>query len=323
MRKQSGTSLEFMFKKAMDITPDCFAIINQQDIIVYCNNVFSSLFGLKQDPVIGKKNRELLKTAWATKQGVIIKSNDFDRWYHHIETLQGEKTLSQFEIGLTDGRWFKITRVNLKNGYMVIYGVNITDLKNTQQSLEKANQQIEFLANTDQLTGVNNRRAFELIAEREIKKTRRYQNPLSLLIIDLDYFKKVNDQYGHESGDFILNDFAMLCQKLIRQSDSLCRIGGEEFTVLLPMTDETGAYNIAEKISNSIAAHDFYLKKQNCHVKISVSIGLSFLTEKTHSIDELLVQADSALYKAKGNGRNQVVKYSKPIAANALILTDG
>ncbi|MGB5446535.1 MAG: diguanylate cyclase [Psychromonas sp.] len=310
MLEESENGLELILKEGLDLSLDCFGILNQEDIVIHCNNTFANVFGITKEQAIGRSNKELLRSAWATKQGIIIDTDDFNQWYQNIDSLHKEKGFNQFETDLSDGRWFKMTRVNMERGYIMFFGVDITDLKKTQKSLEEANRHIENLANTDQLTGLNNRRAFHLIADQEIKKARRYKQPLSLLLIDMDYFKQINDNYGHEAGDFVLHEFATLCQTLLRLPDLLCRIGGEEFVILLPMTGEDGARQIAERICVSVASHDFYFERLNCFIHVSVSIGLSYLSGREQSIQEILTRADVALYTAKQNGRNQVREYS-------------
>lgn len=305
MPEEFKFDLELILKTGLDISPDCFAIFHQ-DMVIYCNNTFASIFGLNKQQVIGQTNKALLKLSWSTRQGLIIDTANFEHWYANIEKQYEEKTLNQFESDLTDGRWFKMTRMSLDDGSTLIFGVNITDLKQTQASLEKANQQIELLANTDALTATHNRRSFYLLAEQAINNAKRYYQPLSLLLIDLDHFKKINDNFGHEAGDFILKEFSRRCQQFIRESDSLSRIGGEEFTILLPQTERAEASIIAEELRIFICSHSFYIESLDCHVDLSVSIGISALTTKTETIKDLLAQADRALYHSKANGRNQV-----------------
>ncbi|MDB1125758.1 GGDEF domain-containing protein [Vibrio algarum] len=203
-----------------------------------------------------------------------------------------------------------MTRTNLTNGYVILFGSDISDLKNTQSHLEKANLRVEALAITDQLTGINNRRSMDTVSEHEIKRARRYKQPLSVLMLDLDHFKLVNDSYGHNAGDFILREFAYLCTQQLRETDFIFRVGGEEFTILLPMTDIATAYTIGERIRLFTESHIFYFKELNQKIDISVSIGISCFSDTSPSFKELMTQADKALYKAKQNGRNQVCAYS-------------
>ncbi|WED24719.1 diguanylate cyclase [Vibrio sp. JC009] len=307
MPDTTPASLELIIRQGLDSSPDCFGILNHLGKVIYCNNTFAAAYGITKEEAYGKTNKELLKLAWENQQGILIETDDFDAWYENVEKLQKERKLNSFETDFTDGRWFKMTRTNLDNGYILLFGVDITGLKDTQNSLEKANLRIEALANTDQLTGIGNRRSFMTKSNYEIKRAKRYKQPLSLLILDLDYFKQINDNYGHDGGDFVLRHFACLCAELLRQTDSLFRIGGEEFAILLPMTNIDAAQHIAERIRSHISAHSFYFKDMNQYIDVSVSIGVGYLTDTEHSVKAILTQADNALYQAKRKGRNQVV----------------
>lgn len=301
-------NLEFILKKGLDYSTDCFGILDKDDVVVYCNATYASIFDLTKEEVLGQKNKALLRSSWSMQRGIIINTENFEHWYENIEQLHKEKPQNQFETDLRDGRWFKITRTNIGDDYILLFGVDITDIKKTQASLEEANREIARLANTDLLTEANNRRSFDFIAKQEVKRALRYQQQLSLLLMDLDLFKRVNDNYGHDAGDFVLSEFTRLCKEQLRETDSFSRIGGEEFTVLLPMTDTTGAYKVAEHIRNTINHHHFYFNKEAAPINITVSIGISSLNDDKKSVKELMSQADNALYTAKNNGRNQVIK---------------
>jgi diguanylate cyclase (GGDEF)-like protein len=307
MPKSIPANLEAIFLEAIEITPNCLGIINSDKEVIYCNQHFASIFGTTVQNATGKKSADLLRNAWETKQGVIINTDNFEQWLANLHQLHADKALNQYETDLTDGRWFKMTRINLDSGNTVIMGVDITQLKNAQKALEEAHQHIENLVNTDQLTGVHNRRAYNQIAKQECARAIRFNQPLSLLVIDIDYFKAINDSYGHIGGDQILKEFAQTCNKLLRQSDSLSRIGGEEFTAILPMTAQDEAKLIAERIRAKIAQHPFYVSPTSTGIKITVSIGCSSLTEGDTSMNELFCRADKALYSAKHGGRNKVL----------------
>jgi diguanylate cyclase (GGDEF)-like protein/hemerythrin-like metal-binding protein len=168
---------------------------------------------------------------------------------------------------------------------------------------ELKTQKYEKLSEEDPLTGIYNRRAFMQILEYEVEQAYRQHRPLSLLLLDLDHFKQVNDTYGHETGDKLLQHFVTQTKELIRSSDIFARIGGEEFVLLLPDTSLKGAYTLAEKIVSKIATLKLDTLAPNLH--ITVSIGITVL-EKEMTASQLLKQADIYLYRAKDNGRNQV-----------------
>ncbi len=176
--------------------------------------------------------------------------------------------------------------------------MDITEQYNLKKRLAK-------LAMTDQLTNLHNRRYFLLQGNIEVKRSIRYNHPLSLLMIDLDHFKKVNDTYGHEVGDHVLQHIALLLRSVLREFDILGRLGGEEFTLLLPNTDQSGAYQLAERLRGLIEEYPYHA--DGLLIPLTVSIGLKMIDATCQTLDDLMDQADTALYQAKGAGRNRVV----------------
>jgi diguanylate cyclase (GGDEF)-like protein/PAS domain S-box-containing protein len=168
-------------------------------------------------------------------------------------------------------------------------------------------REIEQQAQTDYLTGLCNRRYFIAFAERELEHARRYKKPLAILAIDIDFFKSINDNYGHSVGDLTLQKFASVCHEVLRESDLLGRIGGEEFAVLLPETDADQAQEISERLRYYLAECRVIAADQSVRVQFTVSIGITLFSGDNTNIEDLLNRADIALYQAKHRGRNQVV----------------
>jgi len=170
-------------------------------------------------------------------------------------------------------------------------------------------QEIERMSKTDQLTGINNRRSFDNFLKAEWKTAARERTPISLLMVDIDYFKNYNDTYGHQQGDAALQTTARaLSQILKRPRDFAARWGGEEFTVLLPNTSNSGALEIAEQIRASIERETIPLPGGG-PTKITVSVGVDTLIpgqDGRNTTDRFISGADEALYKAKEEGRNRV-----------------
>ena len=162
---------------------------------------------------------------------------------------------------------------------------------------------LEPLATTDQLTTLYNRHYFTSEVVKQINIWRRYQRPLAILILDIDYFKKINDTYGHLAGDYALQSLAKICQGVVRDIDTVARIGGEEFAILLPSTAVNGAMQTAERIRRQTEAFSF--KYDNVSFRMTVSIGITELTDESWSITEFMKAADEMLYKAKNSGRNR------------------
>jgi diguanylate cyclase (GGDEF)-like protein len=182
--------------------------------------------------------------------------------------------------------------------YIFIAVHDVTETVTFEQKLMEMNLK-------DALTGIHNRRSLEISLKEEIERHKRYGNPLSLIMFDIDFFKKVNDTYGHQCGDFILQQISATIQKSIRSHDILARYGGEEFCCLLPETSLEAAVNLAERFRNNIAQKPY--RYQNTKVEVTISLGVSTLTEEAATAEMLLKKADKGLYAAKHAGRNRVV----------------
>ncbi len=182
----------------------------------------------------------------------------------------------------------------------VLFGVvqDITERK-------KAEKELERLAQTDPLTGLANRRHFMQLAEHERLQSKRYGGELSILMMDIDHFKRINDSYGHHAGDLVIQSLSTICRNTLRETDIIGRIGGEEFAVVLPQTASHQAIEVAERLREVIANAVFSLEP-DVTLHFTVSIGVATLTDMQNNIDTLLRFADKALYDAKLDGRNKV-----------------
>jgi len=167
---------------------------------------------------------------------------------------------------------------------------------------------VENMAITDGLTRMHTRRYLNDRFEEEFGRARSKKSPLSLLMIDVDHFKKVNDQYGHLTGDMVLREVARIIAAQIREIDIAGRYGGEEFCVILPDTDKPGALVVAERIR--VAVHEQKIKAYDATLAISISIGVAAFPDDAMQMEELLDKSDWALYRAKKSGRNRVAGFS-------------
>jgi diguanylate cyclase (GGDEF)-like protein len=174
-----------------------------------------------------------------------------------------------------------------------------------QDKLIQLNKILDQQANTDMLTGIANRRHFMVLGEQELSRTIRYGGELSLLMMDIDYFKNVNDVHGHHVGDLVLQKLGDVCHETLRDIDTAGRIGGEEFAVLLPQTSNEQASEAAERLRAVISSSETP-SEQGLPVHFTVSIGVTTLVDKSTNLDTLLSEADKALYEAKEQGRNKV-----------------
>ncbi|MDB1124788.1 sensor domain-containing diguanylate cyclase [Vibrio algarum] len=180
-------------------------------------------------------------------------------------------------------------------------------------------KQLKKLSETDEMTGVSNRRAFMSYLAKELKKFRRYHVDVSFLMLDIDRFKAINDQLGHQSGDEVIKHVAKLCQLEVREVDYLGRIGGEEFAIILAHTGEDKALEIAERIRESISSAS--CEVEDYSVNVTVSIGVSQMRTTDDSIKFVLSRADKAMYHSKVTGRNKVTVYSRGLKNSKVNLT--
>ena len=210
-----------------------------------------------------------------------------------------------------------IVSTNRVNGFTVIIiglAIAIINWQNhyndffQKKEIAKQRKQLEDLAYYDPLTAIPNRRLLDIEVKKEIENIKRYNIHSSVVIMDIDHFKKVNDTYGHPVGDLILREFAQLVKESIRKTDTIARFGGEEFVILLSRTDIDRGYNVAEKIRKIVMKHQFDIGNQK--IQITSSFGVAALPIDSVNYYQ---NADRALYKAKENGRNQVQVYRKDI----------
>jgi len=181
----------------------------------------------------------------------------------------------------------------------------LSEIEDAHRQARAAQAELRRLASIDELTGVANRRWFTAMASRELERCRRFNHQLALLMIDVDHFKRVNDTHGHAVGDEVLKAFTRVLEGNLRSVDLLGRLGGEEFAVVLPESDETAAAHTAERLRAAVEALEFPLEDGSL-LRITTSVGIAILAGANETLDNLLARSDSALYTAKRDGRNRV-----------------
>lgn len=172
--------------------------------------------------------------------------------------------------------------------------------------------ELEHETITDPLLGICNRRFIDRRLSEEVERAKRHRLDLAVMLLDIDYFKKVNDTWGHQNGDLVLKNIALLLHSNLRQSDLLARYGGEEFVVVSPHTPKTEVLVVAERLRKSVEQATILLNGENGQheLKVTISIGVSYLYQPTDKPEELIMRADKALYMAKKKGRNMVLDCS-------------
>ena len=213
------------------------------------------------------------------------------------------ENLEDMEFAIPDGLLDEIQQ-NIEN---IIRDFDVPE-ENKNEVIKQINYiytRTKYLSITDELTGLSNRRCFDSTFEKEFLRAQRYNNRLTLVMFDIDFFKKVNDTYGHQCGDYILKQVSNAALQTFRKTDTVFRFGGEEFVVILTETDIEQSIIPLERFRKTVETLD--LNYQNQKLNITVSIGACQLTPEIHTAEEFLHQTDNALYEAKNSGRNKTV----------------
>lgn len=258
----------------------------------YVNANTAELFGKKVEDIIDKQDRSVLPIEmadifWESDKNVFALN----------KKITTEETIVD-PSGQTKHYWSIKVPYTFNNEKLLIgFSSDITEIHILKEKLKK-----EVI--TDSLTNIYNKRHFDLTANSEYNKSKKENTDLSIVIIDIDYFKNINDTYGHNKGDFILKEVSKIFQLLIRRNDTLCRIGGEEFVIILPSTSLDIAKDLAENIRIKIKEQEFVLDDKN-KISITVSLGVSSLTSLDKNYEDILLRADKGLYKSKQSGRNK------------------
>ncbi|MBC3372504.1 diguanylate cyclase [Pseudomonas sp. SWRI92] len=188
---------------------------------------------------------------------------------------------------------------------LVIY--DVTDVATNRHQIQAANAQLQLLSSTDRLTGLYNRGHWEGSLKSAYARHQRYGNALSLVMLDIDHFKRVNDTYGHQAGDKVIEHVARLLHEHVRESDVAGRYGGEEFGVVLSDTDKDGARVFAERLRKAV--EELVVQYNGQDIRFTISLGVADLSEPSNDHAELIARADQALYTSKKTGRNRVTVF--------------
>jgi two-component system cell cycle response regulator len=221
-----------------------------------------------------------------------------------VITGQGDEMIAKQVIQAGAYDYLPKNRIGEKSLLRVL--TNTLEKARLKREIKNAQEKLAMMSIRDELTGLYNRRYFNEVVEKEVSRAMRYETDLVLCMIDLDYFKKINDTYGHLAGDMTLSEIAGMLKKCVRQSDLCCRYGGEEFTVIMTNTDTKGAEKLSERFRKMVAHRLFQYNSSKFHCTVSVGIA-AYQPELKQSSTELVEAADKALYQAKAQGRNRVI----------------
>lgn len=263
----------------------------RQGTLLYLNTQAAHKFEIVRKFALGKSAREFFV--------------DPDHWALLAAKLQAQGSVQGIEMRLKGAAgstfWASLAASTMtfeKQPAIFLAVVDITERKALEVKLQE-------LALTDPLTGLFNRRYFTQKGEEEFVRAQRYHVPFSVIMLDVDKFKAVNDTFGHDAGDQVLRELAVTLRQNARHVDTVSRLGGEEFGLILPNTSREQAIVAAERLRRAVEHQPIQL--DHAWLKVTVSIGVASSCDQMCSLDDLLRNADTALYRAKENGRNQVV----------------
>ncbi|MCW9036248.1 MAG: diguanylate cyclase [Rhodospirillales bacterium] len=292
--------IDIPYKDIVDLSNDVIVVTKATPItdpgpeIVYVNNAFTDLTGYTPEEAIGKDPRFL--------QGddTSVEVRDRIRESLAAEEPTREEILNYSKRG--QPYWLDMNIVPLRNEFGEV--TYFAAIERDVTEAKKLEQELKDLALTDPLTGLYNRRGFDELGRNSLSTAKRNKQPVCIAMLDIDYFKKINDEYGHNVGDTVLEDLALCLKGHFRENDLIGRLGGEEFAVILYGTEIKSAYNKLEELRKDIEARSVKGPKE---IKYTVSIGFCKVVEYKR-LNEALKKSDKALYKAKDAGRNQVVE---------------
>ena len=298
---------EELFRAFMNASPFLSYIKDAAGRLLFYNRAFAQRFGVSEYAWLGRTDEQL----WSRKLTKSVRTHD-------LEVMAGGRMVETEEnIRNSDGtvsslRSFKFP-CNDSAGNVLLAGVAVDvseevahqiELERYHRELEEANDQLRKLAVTDELTGLRNRRSFEERLIMEFSMARRRKRELSVLLIDVDNFKTINDRFGHAAGDEVLRRLGTILRTTVRLPDLPARYGGEEFVVLLPESGEESAMGLARRVMQRVAAEDWD------NEPLTISVGMAAMNESLESGYQLVELADEALYAAKRAGKNRVMVHS-------------
>jgi diguanylate cyclase (GGDEF)-like protein len=259
---------------------------------------------------------ELPKNWFERKLSSVIqlKTQSFCGWEqrHHLFELSHSRPITTDSHFMAQNCTFLPIEVEGNVDCICILIEDVTDVCHYQTQLNKALEELAISNRIDGLTQIFNRKHWEECLASEFSRARRHQHEVALVMLDLDNFKLLNDNYGHQGGDAVLIETAKTVNKMLRIGDVFGRYGGEEFSVILPNTNMEGAEEVAERIRHAIAKNTIHF--QGKEISITTSIGVAVIDSKDERYEDLIRHADLALYKAKTGGRNRVFLANEAIA---------
>jgi diguanylate cyclase (GGDEF)-like protein/PAS domain S-box-containing protein len=320
-------SLRCAHQQLLDIIeffPDAILVIDEKKRVIAWNRELEEMTGIKKKDMLGKGEYSYSVPFYGTRRPILIDlittpDQRIEGTYNYIrregEVLYAEVFIQSLYGGRGAYLWIKAAPLYDMKGEMAGAIESIRDItlrKKAERELEllneeltRSNKELKQMALRDPHTGLYNHRYLIEVLNAEFERSRRYNSPLSLMMIDLDYFRSINDVYGHQFGDKVLRKFAVFLKKTVRQYDIVVRYGGEEFAVLFPGTGRAKTISMAQRLLDEISLQDFGSHKNSIKLKVSVAVA-SFPEDKVIKSSDLIEVTDHVLNKAKECGGNRV-----------------
>lgn len=307
---------QMRLRAIMDTALDAIVITDSRGIIEECNPATESIFGYRPEELAGQSINQLMPDHYRRQHDAYMRqymNTNMPRLLGRVLETQGQRkdgSVFPLEVTVTDS---EVDGEHLLIGFMR----DISEQKALLEKLEKQNEELRYQSSHDPLTGLMNRRYADDYIATEWARARRNHTEISVLIIDVDFFKHYNDTYGHQAGDACLQRLARIFDDhLQRPSDVVARYGGEEFIAILPSTSGQGACGLAESMRQAVAGAAIPHESSSVADHVTVSIGVSsVIPEQGQRFEDIVHEADEALYQAKNGGRNRVVCRNTPPAA--------
>lgn len=289
---------------ALALTQDGIGIFDANDSLVYCNTMIANLFGLSPEQATGMTFDSLIAHSFESKSGLNIETESLPTWLANAHELRRSKKFRSFEVDFHNGRYFLVTEHTSKDNTVLTFCTEISAQKKVTADLKLLNDKLSIQASHDSLTGILNCQFFYRSAESELSHCNRKQKKAVFVMLDLDYFKKINDTFGHQCGDIVLKEVSATITSILRDYDIFGRVGGEEFALFLSEVDELEAVCIVERILQKIRI--IQLPTSMGSIQISASAGMAINKDESINLTQLAKNADDALYRAKSLGRDRL-----------------
>jgi diguanylate cyclase (GGDEF)-like protein len=294
--------IAFRLRSGLAAAPVGYALFDPDERLRDANEAFLGAFDIRLADA--PTWEQIMRQCHATGRGLAIATDNIDAWIARVRRSHRRQPVRTFESDFVDGRWMWVTESLQPDGWLLIVFIDVTALKASEATLRRAHEQAVIASHTDALTGLYNRRFMTSRLQDLLASAVGMRIPLAVAAIDLDHFKRINDEHGHAVGDRVLQHFAAHLRRHLRPLDVAGRHGGEEFLLLLPNAKASGAQRVIERLRRSLAASAPCPELPELRYTFSSGIAQAAPGDNAET---LFIRADLALYRAKSEGRDRDV----------------